>query len=102
MQQKLMKRFSLRERWGRSCWKSETLGPHHLRPPQPHDASAILTATPTGGTHMAESSGAIESSMQEDRVFAPPPDFSRHAHIKTREEYDRLYRESIDRPEEFW
>jgi len=51
---------------------------------------------------MAESSGAIESSMQEDRVFAPPPDFSRHAHIKTREEYDRLYRESIDRPEEFW
>ena len=51
---------------------------------------------------MAESSGAIESSMQEDRVFPPPGEFARHAHIKSREEYERLYRESIDQPEQFW
>ncbi len=51
---------------------------------------------------MAESSGAIESSMREDRVFAPPGEFARHAHIKSREEYDRLYRESIDQPDQFW
>ena len=51
---------------------------------------------------MADSSGAIESSLQEQRVFPPPAEFSRRAHIKTREEYERLYRESIDQPEEFW
>jgi acetyl-CoA synthetase len=51
---------------------------------------------------MADSSGAIESSMQEDRLFPPPPEFSHRAHIKTREEYDRLYRESLDRPDAFW
>ena len=51
---------------------------------------------------MADSSGAIESSLQEERVFPPPAEFARNAHIKTREEYDRLYRESIDQPEQFW
>src|SRR5690349_8860477 len=51
---------------------------------------------------MADALGAIESSLQEERVFAPPPEFARQAHIKTREEYERLYRESIDRPDEFW
>src|SRR5579864_5878380 len=51
---------------------------------------------------MADSSGAIESSLQEQRVFPPSPEFSRRAHIKTREEYDRLYRESMKDPEEFW
>ena len=51
---------------------------------------------------MPDSSGAIESSLQEQRVFPPPPEFSRHAHVKSREEYERLYRESIDQPEQFW
>jgi acetyl-CoA synthetase len=44
----------------------------------------------------------IESSLQETRLFPPPPEFSRRAHIKSREEYDKLYRESIDQPEQFW
>ena len=51
---------------------------------------------------MADSSNAIESSLQEERLFPPRPDFSRRAHIKSREEYERLYRESIDEPEQFW
>ncbi|HEY8749355.1 MAG TPA: acetate--CoA ligase [Tepidisphaeraceae bacterium] len=51
---------------------------------------------------MADSSGGIESSMQENRLFSPPAEFSRRANIKSREEYDRLYRESIDHPEQFW
>ena len=53
-------------------------------------------------TDMADSSGAIESSLQEKRVFPPPPEFARRAHIRSREEYERLYRESIEQPEEFW
>jgi len=51
---------------------------------------------------MSESFAAIESSLQERRVFPPPPEFARHAHIKSREEYDRLYRESLERLDEFW
>jgi acetyl-CoA synthetase len=45
---------------------------------------------------------AIESTMQEHRLFPPAAAFSAKARIKSREEYDRLYRQSIDRPEEFW
>jgi acetyl-CoA synthetase len=51
---------------------------------------------------MADSSNAIESSLQEERLFPPRPEFARRAHIKSRDEYDRLYRESIDHPEQFW
>jgi len=49
---------------------------------------------------MAEQS--IESRLQEDRVFPPPPAFSARAHIKTMAEYERLYRRSVDDPEGFW
>ena len=45
---------------------------------------------------------AITSSMQEDRLFPPPPAFAAKARVKSREEYDSLYRESIDQPERFW
>ena len=51
---------------------------------------------------MADNQTAIESSLQENRVFPPPPEFSAKAHIKSREEYERLYRESIDDPEGYW
>ena len=44
----------------------------------------------------------IESVLQENRVFTPPKDFSRRAHIKSLSEYRRLYTESIRSPEKFW
>src|SRR3954469_5348648 len=44
----------------------------------------------------------IQSTQQENRLFPPPAEFSAKAHVKSREEYDRLYRESIDKPETFW
>jgi acetyl-CoA synthetase len=44
----------------------------------------------------------IESALQENRLFPPSPAFAAKAHIKSREEYDRMYRESIDDPEAFW
>jgi acetyl-CoA synthetase len=40
--------------------------------------------------------------MQETRVFPPPAEFSKNAHIKSMDEYKRIYRESIDNPEKFW
>ena len=45
---------------------------------------------------------AIESTMQENRVFPPPGDFAARARIKSMDDYKRLYRESIDNPEAFW
>ena len=44
----------------------------------------------------------IDSTLRENRVFPPPPEFSAEARIKSLEEYEALYRESIENPEKFW
>lgn len=44
----------------------------------------------------------IDSTLRENRVFAPPDEFSRKAHIRSLEEYEALYHESIADPEKFW
>ena len=44
----------------------------------------------------------IEVLMQEKRVFPPPDEFLKNAHIRGFEEYERLYKESIEDPEGFW
>jgi acetyl-CoA synthetase len=44
----------------------------------------------------------IDSILQEQRSFPPPAEFSKHAHIKSLAEYEKLYKESIDDPEKFW
>jgi acetyl-CoA synthetase len=51
---------------------------------------------------MSESQPAIESSLVENRVFPPPPKFVSRARINSKEEYARMYRQSIERPDEFW
>ena len=45
---------------------------------------------------------AIEIHSGENRTFAPSAEFSAGARIKSREEYDALYRESLDSPETFY
>jgi acetyl-CoA synthetase len=44
----------------------------------------------------------ISSLLKEDRVFAPATKFSSQAHIKSRADYDRIYRRSVEDPEGFW
>jgi acetyl-CoA synthetase len=45
---------------------------------------------------------AIESVLHEERVFAPPPEFAENAHIKSFEEYERLYAEAAADVPAFW
>jgi len=44
----------------------------------------------------------LDSTLREDRVFPPPPEFSAKAHIPSLEAYESLYARSIADPEAFW
>src|SRR5450631_3223915 len=44
----------------------------------------------------------IDSTLRENRVFPPPPEFSAKAHIQSLEQYEALYKKSIEDPEAFW
>ncbi|BAU64943.1 acetate-CoA ligase [Stanieria sp. NIES-3757] len=44
----------------------------------------------------------IESILQEKRLFAPSSEFSQNANIKSIDEYQQLYEQSISDPEGFW
>src|ERR1700728_659299 len=56
---------------------------------------AEKTSTPTSETN-------IDSVLQEQRRFEPPERFRAKAHIKRLEDYERIYRESVEHPEKFW
>ncbi|MEM9926672.1 MAG: acetate--CoA ligase [Cyanobacteria bacterium P01_D01_bin.50] len=49
---------------------------------------------------MAEAT--IESILQEKRLFSPSAEFSQNAHIKSLEDYQRLYDKAQSNPEAFW
>ena len=44
----------------------------------------------------------LESTLRENRVFPPPEEFSKQAHIKSLGEYEAMYKQSIEDPEAFW
>ena len=44
----------------------------------------------------------IENILHENRHFPPSREFQSRARIATEEAYQRMYRESIDQPEQFW
>ena len=48
------------------------------------------------------SSPNIDSILNETRVFEPSPEFSKQAHIKSLEEYERLCAEAEADPDGFW
>jgi acetyl-CoA synthetase len=49
-----------------------------------------------------QTSTDIQSVLSEKRVFPPPPEFSRHAHISSIADYERLCAEADSDPEKFW
>ncbi len=40
--------------------------------------------------------------MEETRQFPPPKEFVAQAYIKSRQEYEKMWKESIEDPEKFW
>ena len=44
----------------------------------------------------------IDSILTEKRSFPPPPEFSKNAHIHSKEEYDKLCARAAADPEGFW
>ena len=55
-----------------------------------------MATTPT------KTSTDIDSILHEDRKFECPEEFRKHAHIKSLDEYEGIYRESVNDPEGFW
>jgi acetyl-CoA synthetase len=45
---------------------------------------------------------AIDHVLEEQRRFDPPKDFQKGAHVRSLEEYQQLYRQSIEDPQAFW
>ncbi|MBX7256072.1 MAG: acetate--CoA ligase [Candidatus Hydrogenedentes bacterium] len=45
---------------------------------------------------------AIDHVLVENRHFEPSTEFSKKAKVRSSEEYERMYRESIEDPEAFW
>ena len=50
----------------------------------------------------ADAQQDIDSSLREIRVFPPPPGFSEKSHVQSLEQYEALYKQSIEDPEGFW
>jgi len=46
--------------------------------------------------------GHVESVYAEKRVFKPSREFVEKAHIKSMDAYEKLYRKSIEDPQDFW
>ncbi|MGA2174716.1 MAG: acetate--CoA ligase [Verrucomicrobiota bacterium] len=44
----------------------------------------------------------ITSMLREDRVFPPAKAFAQRAHVKSLDQYRKIYRESVRQPEKFW
>jgi acetyl-CoA synthetase len=53
-------------------------------------------------TAIQEGTANLDSSLRENRVFEPSQEFRSKAHIKSLEQYEQMYRHSVENPEEFW
>ncbi|HEX3969526.1 MAG TPA: acetyl-coenzyme A synthetase N-terminal domain-containing protein, partial [Edaphobacter sp.] len=49
-----------------------------------------------------EGNANLDSSLREHRVFPPPAEFAAKARIKSLAEYEAMYRQSVEEPEQFW
>lgn len=53
-------------------------------------------------TVTADTKANLSSSLRENRVFEPTQEFRSNAHISSLDQYEQMYRRSVEKPEEFW
>ncbi|MEY4631886.1 MAG: hypothetical protein RIQ81_2006 [Pseudomonadota bacterium] len=63
---------------------------------------AVKKKTSSRKTKYASESTGITSSLKETRVFPPPREFARQAHVKSLAAYEKLWERSVKKPELFW
>jgi acetyl-CoA synthetase len=51
---------------------------------------------------MADDKSTISSMMEETRKFPPSKEFADQAYVKSREQYEKMWKESVENPEKFW
>ncbi|MGF1582353.1 MAG: acetate--CoA ligase [Gemmataceae bacterium] len=51
---------------------------------------------------MSDTSSNIESVLKEGRLFSPSAEFSQNAHIKSLDEYKKMWEYAKNEPEKFW
>jgi acetyl-CoA synthetase len=68
----------------------------------PVSAANVAAANLAANQAAANANLDIDSTLRENRVFPPPAEFAAKAHIKSLEEYEALYKKSIEDPEAFW
>jgi len=61
-----------------------------------------IFAMERGSAAMEAKVSHVESVYAERRVFEPTKQFVENAYLKSREEYERLYKRSIEDPQNFW
>ena len=71
--------------------------------PFPHRVPwEILRLSSPAATEVSATGNNMSSLLREDRVFPPPAEFCARAHIRSRAQYDELYRQSTEEPDAFW
>jgi acetyl-CoA synthetase len=58
-----------------------------------------MTSSSTPQTH---TDSHFSSTLRENRVFPPPPEFAEKAHVRSLAQYEELYARSVADPEVFW
>jgi len=53
-------------------------------------------------TATAETKANLDSSLRENRSFEPSQEFRSKAHISSLDQYEQMYRRSVEQPEKFW
>ena len=51
---------------------------------------------------MSDQAQSMKSLMQEKRKFLPPADLQANAYVNSMEQYEELYKRSIEDPDGFW
>jgi len=51
---------------------------------------------------MAEETRSMDSLMSETRTFPPPAELTAKAHVKSMQQYDEMFKRSVEDPDGFW